>query len=173
VFPLFAHAFELKAGKTFEWDFVAPSIYDTANLPQAASGLIVYDSKTDSFYAKGPGGSSDWRAFSQNFAVAGTRDLGTCNTSKVVDWATGAAFKVTLTNGATCVFDFDNVADGQTITIWVTNGASTGTGVVTWPTAKWQGGTPPTMTTGASALDVCTFTANGSTVAGSCVQDMQ
>lgn len=62
---------------------------------------------------------------------------------------------------------------GQTITIWVTNdSASGGTGAATW-TAKWQGGTPPTMTTGASKLDVCTFTFNGVAVAGSCVQDMQ
>ena len=159
--------------KQFDWDFVAPSIYDTANLPQAASGLIVYDSKTDSFYAKGPMGSTDWRAFSQGTAYAGNQDLGTCTTAKTVDWAQGNSFTVTLTSGDDCAFTFNNKMSGQTITLWITNGSTPGNGTVTWPTAKWQGGTVPQATAGAGKLDVCTFTYNGSAMAGSCIQDMQ
>lgn len=174
IFPVLGYAFGPELSKiAADWDFVAPSIYDTANLPQAASGLIVYDSKTDSFYAKGPAGSNDWRSFSQGASFVGTKDLGTCTTAKTVDWSQGSAFTVTLTDSQTCVFDFDNKISGQTITIWVTNAAGTGDGATTWPAAKWAGGTPPTMTIGPSALDVCTFTFNGTAVAGSCIQDMQ
>jgi hypothetical protein len=158
-----------------DWDFVAPSIYDTANLPAAASGLIVYDSKTDSFYAKGPMGSGDWRSFSQGTNYGGNIDLGICTDAapKEVNWAQGSSFTVTLTSGDECEFAFQNRMAGQTITIWVTNGAGAGDGTVTWPTAKWQGGNVPVMTVGAGKLDVCTFTYNGTAMAGSCIQDME
>jgi hypothetical protein len=175
VLPSLGFAKELPMApiKKFDWDFIAPSIYDTANLPAAASGLIVYDSKTDSFYAKGPMGLNDWRSFSQGTNFNGNVDLGTCVGTKVVDWSQGNSFTVTLTNADTCVFDFDNASGGQSITIWVTNAATTGSGETDWQNGiKWQGG-EPAMTQGAGKLDVCTFTSNGAAVAGSCIQDMQ
>lgn len=171
--PLSSSAMDMSPHKALDWDFIAPSIYDTANLPGASSGLIVYDSKTDSFYAKGPTGSSDWRSFSQGAAYSGNYDLGVCTTSKEVDWSKGNSFTVTLTTGSDCEFTFSHKVSGQSITIWVTNGSTPGEGLTTWPTSKWQGGNVPVMTEGVGALDVCTFTYNGTAVAGSCIQDMQ
>jgi hypothetical protein len=102
-----------------------------------------------------------------------TQALTTCTTARTVDWSTGNAFTLSLTSGNTCTLTFSNPTSGQTITIWLTNdAASSGTAAVTWPTMKWKGGAP-TMTTGTSKLDVCTVTYNGTSYAGSCLQDMQ
>lgn len=100
--------------------------------------------------------------------------LSTCTTARTVDWSAGNAFTVTLTSGSACAFTFSNPTSGQTIVLWITNGSAGGTATATWASSpKWPGGTTPTITTGTAALDVCTFTYNGSTYAGNCVQNLQ
>ncbi len=103
-----------------------------------------------------------------------TQVLSTCTTARTVDWSTGNSFTVTLTSGNACAFTFSNPTSGQTIVMWITNGGGGGTATATWSSSpKWSGGTTPTISTGTSALDVCTFTYNGSSYAGSCVQNLQ
>lgn len=87
-----------------------------------------------------------------------------------IDWAllgkTGGIYTKTLSANTT--FTFSNMVAGYTILVRLTNTASNYT--VTWPTVKWSGGTPPTMTTGVKS-DIYTFVYDGTDVFGSAVQD--
>lgn len=89
-----------------------------------------------------------------------------------IDWATNQYHTKTLSANTT--FTFSNVPTngGQGIVVRLQNGASY---TVNWPAAvKWEGGTAPTMTTGAGAVDTCTFVAwSSSDIHGSCLQDLQ
>jgi hypothetical protein len=91
--------------------------------------------------------------------------------ASAIDWATlkrtGGLYTKTL--AANTTFTFSNLLAGQTIVVRLTNTASNYT--VTWPTVKWTGGTPPTMTVGAKS-DIYTFIYDGTNVFGSYVQDM-
>lgn len=99
----------------------------------------------------------------------------TCTTSKTIDWSTGNSFTLALTNGDTCALTFSNAASGQTIVIDYTQASSGGgTAALSYSTTvKWGNGTVPTMTTGNSATDTCTYKYNGTDYRGSCVQNMQ
>lgn len=101
-----------------------------------------------------------------------TQAVGTVTTTTTVTWSSGSVFTITLTSGDTCVVTFSGAVSGQTIVVEVTNGGSGGTGIITWPTVKWAGGTAPTQTTGTAALDVYTFVYNGSYYVGSVVQNL-
>lgn len=103
------------------------------------------------------------------------QSLGTCTTSKTIDWSTGNSFTVTLTNGSACAFTYSNAVSGQTITLDLTQASSGGgTATATWSTTtKWSAGTAPTITTGNSATDTCTIKYNGTDYRGSCVQNFQ
>jgi hypothetical protein len=104
--------------------------------------------------------------------IQATDTIGTVTTTASIPWATSSVFTMTLTSGNTCVVSFSGAVSGQIIMVEVTNGSAGGTGVVTWPTVKWAGGTPPTMTVGTAAVDVYTFVYNGSYYVGSAVQNV-
>lgn len=100
--------------------------------------------------------------------------LTTCTTARTVDWSTGNSFTLLLTNADTCAITFSNPSSGQTIVLKYAQPGSTGSAVVSYSTTiKWPGGTTPTMTTGASVIDVCTFTYDGTNYYGSCLQNFQ
>lgn len=107
-------------------------------------------------------------------ATLANQALTTCTTARTVDWSLGNSFTLLLTDANDCAVTFSNAVSGQVISIDYTNGASSGTGSVSYiTTIKWAGGTEPTMSTGASATDSCTFKYNGTDYRGSCLQDMQ
>lgn len=89
-----------------------------------------------------------------------------------IDWSTlcttGGLYTKTL--AASSTYTFSNKVSGCTIVVRLTNTASNYT--VTWPTVKWSGGTPPTMTIGAKS-DIYTFVYDGTSVFGSAVQNLQ
>lgn len=63
-----------------------------------------------------------------------------------INWASGAAFFLTLT--ANCTISFSNQVDGQVITVLILNTASNWT--VTWPAGvKWASASAPVQTVGA------------------------
>ncbi len=108
-----------------------------------------------------------------NTTVA-TQVQSTCNTSATIDWSTGRTFTMLLTNAATCAVTMSNKTSGQSITIKYIQPASTGSALISYVgTTLWAGGTTPTMTTGVSKKDVCTFVYDGTDVIGSCVQDVR
>jgi hypothetical protein len=93
-------------------------------------------------------------------------DLGTVTTSATITPVNGKRQTVTLTDGNTCVFGFTQPLTGEvTIRVTVTNGA-TGTALATWTGIKTPNGVPLNMTLGPAAVDVYTFTLNGSTIKG-------
>ncbi|MFH1428396.1 MAG: hypothetical protein ABIH39_01510 [Candidatus Margulisiibacteriota bacterium] len=76
-----------------------------------------------------------------------------------IDWADGNVQDLTL--GATNTIAWSNMKGGAIYTLYLHQDA-TGSRTVTWPaTAKWPGGVEPVLTTTASALDIFTFTSDG------------
>jgi hypothetical protein len=83
-----------------------------------------------------------------------------------IDWTNGMEQYITLTGTPTFVFNNPiSGVDHYRLTL-IQDGS--GSRTVTWPTIKWQGGSTPTLTTGATKADVCTFIYNGSGYYGSC-----
>ena len=100
--------------------------------------------------------------------------LTACTTARTVDWSTGNAFSVSLTNSDTCAITFSNASSGQTIVLDYFQPSGGGTASVSYSTTvKWPGGTTPTMTEGNFATDSCTFKYNGVDYRGSCLQQFQ
>lgn len=91
--------------------------------------------------------------------------------ASAIDWSilgpTGGVYTKTLSGNITVTFS--NQVAGETIVVRLTNTASNFT--VTWPTVKWSGGSPPTMSPGAVS-DIYTFIYDGTSTFGSAVQNM-
>ncbi len=98
----------------------------------------------------------------------------TCTTSSTIDWSQGNVATMGLTNSDTCAVTFSNAKSGQTQVIQYKQPSSTGSGAVSYSTTiKWPAGVTPSMTTGGSAIDVCTFVYDGTNYYGSCLQNFQ
>lgn len=85
-------------------------------------------------------------------------------TSYDIDWSAGSLFELTLTGSPT--FTFSNLAAGASVTILLIQDG-TGSRTVTWPASvDWPSASAPTLSTGASDVDVITLfcRADGSTV---------
>lgn len=93
-------------------------------------------------------------------------DNGNSGTSKTIDWATKSnKQKITLTGNCTFTFTAPN---GPCSILLVLIQDGTGSRTVTWPAAvKWPGGTAPTLSTGAAAVDIIAFYYNGTNYYGS------
>jgi hypothetical protein len=75
--------------------------------------------------------------------------------AQTVDWAAGDEYHLTLT--ADCTVAFVNPVSGGRYILVVQQDA-TGGWTVTWPaTVVWAGGSPPTLSTAAGALDQVEF----------------
>jgi hypothetical protein len=90
---------------------------------------------------------------------------GNTSATKTVDFSTANIRQETL-NAATVTFTFTAPATGAVVILECSQDA-TGGRLVTWPaTVHWSGGTAPTLSTGASKVDVFTFYWNGTTYFG-------
>jgi hypothetical protein len=77
-----------------------------------------------------------------------------------IDWTTAQQQNVTL-NAATIAFTFTAPNGPGTFSLTI-NQDATGGRLATWPASvKWAGGTPPTLSTAANAVDVAAFKWNG------------
>ncbi|MCF7812286.1 hypothetical protein K9M59_01640 [Candidatus Gracilibacteria bacterium] len=88
-------------------------------------------------------------------------DNGNSGTSKTIDWGNGNKQKLTLTGNATLTFTDPGGAGNFTL---VLAQDATGSRTITWPASvKWpNGGTAPTLTTAASAIDIISCYFDGS-----------
>jgi hypothetical protein len=89
-------------------------------------------------------------------ATIGTDEYsnGTYTAISTISWQNGNMQKVTLT--ANTAFNFIAPAHPGTLTLRILTGS--GSFACTWPgTAKWSGGTGPTITVTASKVDFCIF----------------
>ena len=92
------------------------------------------------------------------------QDNGNSGTADTIDWTTGNKQKSTLTDN--CTFTFTAPTGPCNILLRLVQDA-TGSRTVTWPaTVKWPGGTAPTLTTTANAIDIVTFYYDGTNYNG-------
>lgn len=84
-------------------------------------------------------------------------------TAMAVNCDASNVFTTTLTANVTSAPTFTSPNDGQTVNWFFTQDA-TGSRTMTWPAAfKWPGGTVPTLTTAANAVDLLVATYRAAT----------
>lgn len=109
------------------------------------TGLPVANLTGTAAIAQGGTSSTSSAAANQNLTPATvivTESAG----AATVNWASGAAYFLTL--NANCTISFSNQVDGQVITVLILNTASNWT--VTWPAGvKWASASAPVQTVGA------------------------
>ena len=89
---------------------------------------------------------------------------GNSGASLTIDFNNGQYQSVTL--NADCTFTFSNPAPGSQIRLILTQDATTGSRLVTWPTIKWMNSTAPTLSTATSAIDIIELFYDGSSYYG-------
>lgn len=95
----------------------------------------------------------DFRAAAQPSIAATLTHTPAAIAGTEISWTAAKSFHKTLTANTT--FTFAGQAEGQEIEVILASGA--GGFTVAWPTMKWAGGTPPTMTATASRWDIYRF----------------
>lgn len=96
-------------------------------------------------------------------------------TAMALNCALSNVFTTALTANVTVAPAFSNVKNGQTIN-WRLKQDGTGSRTMTWPTSfKWPGGTVPTLSTAANAVDllVATYFADTGLWLASLVKDFK
>lgn len=144
----------------------------TINVGSDAQGDVYYRNSSGVFtrlapgtngqYLKTQGAAADpiWADITSSTSRYQLTDAATID----INWANGAHQYVTLGGNRTFTFT-GGVAGGKYILEIIQDG--TGSRTVTWPaTAKWPGGTAPTLTTTAAAKDFIGFIYDGSNYNG-------
>jgi len=91
-------------------------------------------------------------------------DNGNSGAADTIDWTVGNKQKSTLTGN--CTYTFTAPSGPCNLVLKVVQDG-TGSRTVTWPgTVKWSGGTAPTLTTSADAIDIITFYYDGTNYYG-------
>lgn len=107
------------------------------------------------------GGELDAGAHSIGFTL---KDWGNSGTALTIDWRLGNKHKVTLTDN--CTFTFTDPSKPGNFVLMLVQDA-TGGRTVTWPAnCKWAGGTAPTLSTAANAIDIVSFFYDGTNYYG-------
>lgn len=87
-------------------------------------------------------------------------------TSFVPDWNQGNFQKIALSGTTNVSGGTTTMKDGATYTLMVTQ-SNGGSKLINWDsTYKWEGGTPPTLTTADGAVDIITFVCDGTSLYG-------
>jgi len=97
--------------------------------------------------------------------------IGTVGASHTFTITTGTVQTATLTASTPCTFTMPTATAGTSFILTLTQ-ASTGMTTATFTGVKWAGGTAPTITATASAVDIISFIAVGSTWYGSAIQNL-
>ena len=101
----------------------------------------------------------------------GEVDNGNSSTADTIDWGAGNFQKSTMTGNCTYTFTAPD-GPGRYQLMLVQDG--TGSRTATWPASvKWPGGTAPTLSTAASAIDIITFYYDGTSYYGVDTLDFQ
>ena len=94
----------------------------------------------------------------------GEVDDGNSSTADTIDWTSGQFHKSTMTGN--CTYTFTAPTGPTTLVLKIIQDA-TGSRLATWPAAvEWSGGTAPTLTTTANAVDIITFYYDGTNYFG-------
>jgi hypothetical protein len=95
--------------------------------------------------------------------------VGTVGASSTLALTTGTVLTATLTASTPCTFTMPTATAGKSFILILTQ-ASSGMTTATFTGVKWPGGTAPTITATASAVDIISFVANGSVWYGNYAQ---
>ena len=98
--------------------------------------------------------------------------IGTVTTAHTFVITTGTVQTATLTASTACTFTMPTATAGTSFILRLTQATSPGSGTATFTGVKFAGGTAPTITATASAVDIISFIAVGSTWYGSAIQDL-
>jgi hypothetical protein len=95
--------------------------------------------------------------------------VGTVGASSTLALTNGTVLTATLTASTPCTFTMPTATAGKSFILILTQ-AATGMTTATFTGVKWPGGTGPTITATASAVDIISFVANGSVWYGNAAQ---
>lgn len=95
--------------------------------------------------------------------------IGTVTTTSTLSLTSGTVQTVTLTASTACTFTMPTATAGKSFILIVTQAAG-GSGTAVFTSVKFPGGTAPTITATASAVDILTFVANGTNWFGTYAQ---
>lgn len=156
-----SRTFSLAVGVVFGWGSSATAAGIDSGLSRNTAGVIEINNGT-------AGTFRDLKLRNINITQSATFnsevDNGNSSTADTIDWTTGNKHKSTLTDNCTYTF---TAPSGPTNLILKLTQDGTGSRIVTWPAAcKWPGGTAPTLSTAANAVDIVSFYYDGSTYWG-------
>jgi len=97
--------------------------------------------------------------------------IGTVGASHTLVLTNGTVQTATLTASTPCTFTMPTATAGKSFILRLTQ-AATGMTTATFTGVKWAGGTAPTITATASAVDIISFMSVGSTWYGSAIQNL-
>jgi hypothetical protein len=95
--------------------------------------------------------------------------IGTVTSSNTLSLTSGTVQTVTLTASTACTFTMPTATAGKSFILIVTQAAG-GSGTAVFTSVKFPGGVAPTITATASAIDILTFVANGTSWFGTYAQ---
>ena len=95
--------------------------------------------------------------------------IGTVGASSTLALTNGTVQTATLTASTPCTFTMPTATSGKSFMLQITQ-AATGMTTATFTGVKWNAGTAPTITATASAVDILSFVAIGSTWYGNYAQ---
>jgi len=95
--------------------------------------------------------------------------IGTVTSSNTLSLTSGTVQTVTLTASTACTFTMPTATAGKSFILILTQ-AATGMTTATFTSVKFPGGVAPTITATASAIDILTFVANGTSWFGTYAQ---
>ena len=136
----------------------------------AATGNVTYGNATVSL-----GGTSSTIG---NIAIANVtitnyvetlQAVGTVGASATLALTTGTFLTATLTASTPCTFTMPSAVGGKSFILKLIQ-ASSGMTTATFTSVKWPGGTAPTITATASAVDILSFVSDGTNWYGTFVQ---
>ena len=97
--------------------------------------------------------------------------IGTVGASHTFTITTGTVQTATLTASTPCTFTMPTATAGKSFILKLTQ-AATGMTTATFTSVKFAGGTAPTITATASAVDIISFIADGTNWYGSAIQNL-
>lgn len=133
--------------------------FDSSDYATAAQGTTADSAMQDLVDDTTPQLGGDLDANGNAVGDATEHDNGNSGTSDTIDWGNGNFQKSTLTGNCTYTFTAPSVK-GRFQLMLVQD--ATGSRTVTWPSSvKWPGGTAPTLSTAANAIDIVTLYYDG------------
>jgi len=95
--------------------------------------------------------------------------VGTVGATSTLSLTTGTVLTATLTASTPCTFTMPTATAGKSFILKLTQ-ASSGMTTATFTSVKWPGGTAPTITATASAVDILSFVSDGTNWYGTYAQ---